>query len=96
MNKIAATLTHTVDDGTARFISLRDGSGYNLPRRCHDACSKFPSAHLHRDVGHNNVVQHTHPSGCHFHIRISLLEQVGWVKLGDQGLARVVDKKLLF
>ena len=55
--------------------------------------SHFSPAHLHRDIRHNDMVEHVHSSGCHHHVRASFLERAGRVELSDQSLARVVDEQ---
>ena len=55
---------------------------------------QFSSAHLHRDISHNNVVEHIHSSGCNYHVRVLFLERAGRVEVSDQSFARVVDEQL--
>lgn len=48
--------------------------------------SHFSPAHLHRDIRHNDMVEHVHSSGCNHHVRASFLERAGRVELSDQAL----------
>lgn len=56
--------------------------------------SHLLSAHFHWNVSYDDMVEHTHPGGCHFHVRLLFLEQPGRVKRSNQRLTWVVDKKL--
>jgi hypothetical protein len=72
---------------------------YRGPRITEDAVMQgliISSTHLHRDESHNDVVEHTHPGGCHLQVRLLLLEQAGPVELSDQSLVWVVDNQLRF